>query len=129
MKPIPGTRGGAPWWTLAITSAMAIALGILLWPTTRHEPLPQRRFSVEIGPDALRGARITAILSPDGNRIAYIAGTATTQLATRRLDQANGVVLAGTDGASDPFFSPDGQWIGFFADARMKKVSVTGGQP
>ncbi|HXA53018.1 MAG TPA: hypothetical protein VNV86_22025 [Candidatus Acidoferrum sp.] len=129
MKPIPVTRGGAPWWTLAITGAIAIALGILLWRATRQEPRPPRRFSIEVGPDALRGARTTAILSPDGNRIAYIAGTATTQLATRRLDQANSVVLAGTDGASDPFFSPDGQWIGFFADGRMKKVSVQGGEP
>lgn len=129
MKRIAATRGGAPWWTLAVTGALAIALGILLWRVTRPELRPLRRYSVEIGPDALRGAHTTAILSPDGNRIAYIAGTATTQLATRRLDQATSVVLAGTDGASDPFFSPDGQWIGFFADGRMKKVSVQGGEP
>jgi serine/threonine-protein kinase len=114
---------------LALTSAISIALGILLWRATRPEPRPLERFSVEIGPDASRGARTTAVLSPDGTRIAYIAGTATTQLATRRLDQANSVVLAGTDGASDPFFSPDGQWIGFFADGRMKKVTVQGGAP
>src|SRR5260370_22092328 len=124
MKPIPVTRGGAPWWTLAITSAFATALGVLLGRATRHEPQPLRRFSVEIRPDALRGARTTAILSPDGTRIAYIAGTATTQLATRRLDQANTVVLAGTDGASDPFFSPHAQWIGFLTHGPLETGSV-----
>src|SRR5262249_54355845 len=37
--------------------------------------------------------------------------------------------LAGTEGASQPFFSPDGEWIGFFADDQMKKVAVAGGMP
>jgi Tol biopolymer transport system component len=36
---------------------------------------------------------------------------------------------SGTGGASDPFFSPDGQWVGFFADSKMKKISVLGGAP
>jgi serine/threonine-protein kinase len=36
-------------------------------------------------------------------------------------------LLAGTENAADPFFSPDGQWIGFFADQKMKKISVQGG--
>jgi hypothetical protein len=49
------------------------------------------------------------------------------QLATRLLDQANPTALAGTEGAADPFFSPDAQWIGFFAGRKMKKISVQGG--
>jgi len=49
------------------------------------------------------------------------------QLATRLLDQANLTLLPGTENAADPFFSPDGQWIGFFADEKMRKISVQGG--
>ena len=37
--------------------------------------------------------------------------------------------MAGTEGGSDPFFSPDGQWIGFFADGKLKKIAVQGGAP
>ena len=90
---------------------------------------PFMRFNVDLGPNALPGPRITAAISPDGTRLAYMArgpkGVA--QLATRRLDQENATALAGTDNATDPFFSPDSQWIGFFADQKMKKVSVQGG--
>jgi serine/threonine-protein kinase len=48
-------------------------------------------------------------------------------LFVRKLDQLQATPLAGTGDASSPFFSPDSQWIGFFSDARLKKVSITGG--
>ena len=38
-------------------------------------------------------------------------------------------MLSGTENGRDPFFSPDGKWIGFFADGKMKKISVQGGAP
>jgi Tol biopolymer transport system component len=87
------------------------------------------RFNVDLGPDAVAGPRITATISPDGSRLAYLARgpNGTPQLATRGLDQPQATLLAGTDGATDPFFSPDSQWIGFFAGANMKKVPVQGG--
>jgi Tol biopolymer transport system component len=49
------------------------------------------------------------------------------QLAMRRLDQSIVTILRGTEGAVDPFFSPDGQWIGFFAGQKLKKIPVQGG--
>jgi hypothetical protein len=52
-----------------------------------------------------------------------------TQLYRRSLDSADASALPGTDNAEAPFFSPDGAWIGFFADNRMKKVSLAGGPP
>ena len=45
----------------------------------------------------------------------------------RRLDQSIVTMLAGTEGAVDPFFSPDGQWIGFFAGQKLKKIPLQGG--
>ena len=73
------------------------------------------------GPGA-RGA--DAILSPDGTRLLYVSRS---RLFTRRLDQADATELPGTDGARAPFFSPDGQWVAFFAGGKLKKTSVQGG--
>ena len=55
--------------------------------------------------------------------------TGQNQLYTRRLDQLEAVPLAGTEAAREPFFSPDGRWIAFFADGKLKKMPVTGGAP
>jgi len=70
-------------------------------------------------------------ISPDASRIVFKAHgpNATTQLATRLLDQAQTNLLPGTENAIDPFFSPDGQWVGFFADGQLKKISMRGGAP
>ena len=52
-----------------------------------------------------------------------------TQLYVRGLDRAEATPIPGTEGASGPFFSPDGAWIGFWADNKIKKVPVAGGPP
>jgi serine/threonine-protein kinase len=49
------------------------------------------------------------------------------RIYVRSLDQLQATALSGTENAIDPFFSPDGQWIGFFADGKLKKISVQGG--
>src|ERR1700751_2859735 len=66
--------------------------------------------------------------SPDGNVLVF-AGTAgtTTRLYKRPLDKAEAVPIPGTEGGDGPFFSPDGQWLGFYADHSLKKVSTGGG--
>jgi serine/threonine-protein kinase len=89
---------------------------------------PLLRLSVDLGPEAGTGRNITAAISPDGNRLVFSARgpDGKTQLATRLLDQPQATLLSGTEGAADPFFSPDAQWIGFFAGGKMKKVSVRG---
>ena len=119
------------WITVAgvLVSAALIVLGTLLWSATRPVDRPLIRFSVDLGPEAVAGPRITTAISPDARRLAFVARGAggKEQLATRLLDQANPTFLAGTENASDPFFSPDSQWIGFFADGKMKKISVAGG--
>jgi serine/threonine-protein kinase len=123
-----GTTGWVP------AAFLAVALGIALWAPWRsgkHEDRPMTRFSVDLGPDAVRGPRVTAVLSPDGTRIVFTgrAEGGLVQLFTRRLDQPQSVPLAGTANAdtSYPFFSPDGQWIGFFAQRKIRKVAVQGG--
>jgi len=68
-------------------------------------------------------------ISPDGSRIVYTAGAADEgKLVVRSINRVDGDVLAGISGARSPFFSPDGQWVGFFqGNSQLKKIAVTGG--
>jgi len=90
--------------------------------------------SVDLGADAqvvtdLYGQGVATTLSPDGRTLAFVgrAGEGKSQLFIRPLEQLRAVPLAGTEGALNPFFSPDGQWIAFFADGKLKKIPTTGG--
>jgi Tol biopolymer transport system component len=67
-------------------------------------------------------------ISPDGQRVAYVMGEAATQqLYVRKLDQLEATAIRGIASARNPFFSPDGNWIGFWDATGLKKVSVNGG--
>ena len=67
-------------------------------------------------------------ISRDGSRIAYVGfRDGGRKLFLRNLGDAAPILLAGTEGARMPFFSPDGQWIGFFTNSRLKKVAVASG--
>ena len=67
-------------------------------------------------------------LSPDGTQLVYVAvhGSAR-QLYVRSLNDPGVKPIAGTEGGSNPFFSPNGQWIGFTADSKLKKIALSGG--
>jgi serine/threonine-protein kinase len=96
------------------------------WSTRPAELKPLVRLDVDLGTDVSLGSPYGAdqILSPDGTRLVYVSQG---RLFTRRLDQPNASELAGTQGADAPFFSPDGQWVAFFAQGKLKKISVVGG--
>ncbi len=113
---------------LALT-ATALAIGFVQRAPKPAQPM---RLSVDLGADATLSSTnfgAYAILSPDGTRLAFVAVGAdkTRRLYIRSLDQMQANVLSGTEGAGDPFFSPDDQWIAFFAGGKLKKVSVQGG--
>jgi hypothetical protein len=130
-------RTAAPWpWATA--AVLAIMAAVALWapwratrPGPEGTPLPLTRLSVDLGPDAMMGINLTAAISPDGRRLIFPARASNgkQQLATRLLDQAQASLLPGTENGRDPFFSPDNQWIGFFANGKLKKISVLGGAP
>ena len=94
-------------------------------------PRPLVRLNVDLGPEASLESLLgpPMVISPDGMRIAYVGTGADrkTRLYTRRLDQTQALMLTGTEGGLGPIFSPDGQWIAFFADGKLKKISVQGG--
>jgi eukaryotic-like serine/threonine-protein kinase len=67
-------------------------------------------------------------LSPDGTHLAYVARQGgTQQIYLRAMDSLEAKPIPETEGAINPFFSPDGQWLGFFAGGKLKKISVNGG--
>jgi serine/threonine-protein kinase len=133
----PAFAEEAPLWRRALPWAVAgvslLALVLSYWRPWQGPPEPKSavRLSAEIGADAsIRtdyGA--SAVLSPDGRRLAFTARATNQQpqLYLRSMDQLKATVLSGTDGARNPFFSPDGEWIAFFANGKLKKVSAQGG--
>ena len=72
---------------------------------------------------------IAVAISPDGTHLAYVASQGgIQQLYLRPLDSLESKPILGTEGTTNPFFSPDGQWIGFFAHGTLRKVFVSGEQ-
>jgi eukaryotic-like serine/threonine-protein kinase len=121
-----------PW----ACAAVAIALAAVIWVRDRPDtarPAPFVQFEVELKSDGVLASDVgtAVVVSPDGTRVVFVSRTADgrTHLSTRRLDQPTVLPLPGTDGARGPFVSPDGRWVGFWADGKLKKVSVDGGSP
>jgi serine/threonine protein kinase len=126
--PAPSARPTWPPWVAAgVLALVAVTSSWIAYRSTRPADLkPIVRLDVDLGHDvylnALGGSDI--ILSSDGTRIAYLSRN---HLFTRKLDQPGATELPVTAGATSPFFSPDGQWIGFFAGGKLRKISVDGG--
>ena len=114
--------------TAAAVTAITIAIltSWIAWRATRPIERPLTRLSVDLGPEAIAGLNTTVAISPDGRRVVFPTKRG---LTTRLLDQAEPTLLLGTEGGSDAFLSPDGQWIGFFSGTQLKKISVQGGAP
>lgn len=80
--------------------------------------------------ETLKGTEPALAISREGGTLVYAAGHGdTTRLYLRALDSFEATPIPGTEGARAPFFSPDGEWVGFFADHAVKKVSLRGGAP
>jgi serine/threonine-protein kinase len=130
---VPARRRAIPWAVAALMTLAFLVTGVLLWHARRPVEHPLMRLSVDLGPDALVGFSASAALaiSPDGQRLVFPARSpdGKQQLATRLLDQTQSAILRGSENGSDPFFSPDGQSVGFFADRKLKTVSLHGGSP
>jgi serine/threonine-protein kinase len=127
----PSRAAALPWLAAGALAVALVIAGAGWWRAARPPDRPLMRLSVDLGPDALVGFNTTIAISPDGTRLVYPARgrDGRQQLATRLLSDSKVTLLPGTESAADPFFSPDGQWTGFFADGKLKKISVQGGAP
>jgi serine/threonine-protein kinase len=129
-RPAP-VHSRLPWVVAACATLAALAAIFFAWRQSAVPDRPLMHIRMDLGPDAVAGARLTAAISPDGRRIAYItrASDGRQQLTARQFDQTTPVTFAGTDGAEEPFFSPDGQWIGYRVGYRLMKIAAHGGAP
>jgi serine/threonine-protein kinase len=122
-------------WALATVLAVALAVSIAVRLRVAVSPIDHSsmRLDLDLGPDVSLGSSIgpAVILSPDGTRMVFVSlgSDGIQRLLTRRLDQPKITHMPGTDGAYAPFFSPDGQWVGFFAQGKLRKTRIDGGDP
>jgi len=127
---------------LGTATALVACAALAVWALNRSgnpAATPVRRWNIVLpdsapldyfAPSRFGEGQPALAIARDGTRIAYVARyRGTTMLCLRQLDEAVSHQLAGTEGASQPFFSPDGEWIGFFAGGELKKVAVAGGMP
>jgi len=125
----PHPRRAFPW---GVATVLAIALAVLAFVHFREfrgEPAVVR-FTIAPPEKTAFNIMGPAVLSQDGSRIAFSATSADgmSRLWIRSLDAVNARPLAGTEGATFPFWSPDGAFLGFFAGGKLKKVDISGGR-
>ena len=130
---VPAKRGRRQAVVLGLAVLVgAVVAGLAVWnlkPAPAPLARPVSRTVIPLPPDEQLTASADSMLalSLDGTQLAYVAGTTTQRIYVRAFDTLEAKLLAGTEGASSPFFSPDGQWIGFFAGGKLKKVADSGG--
>jgi serine/threonine-protein kinase len=132
----PGRHRKVSIVVVALGTALAVATAAALWGWLRPAPAPLlSQFSLALRPNQAMqqplgtgGARIA--LSPDGRALVYSGpGEGGTRLWLRRIDQLDATPIAGTEGAASPFFSPDGQRIGFIKDGTQVRIASLAGAP
>ena len=126
------SRERLAWAVAAVFAVATVALSVAIWqrPRTTARPvrtsvLPPEKTTYHFTGD---GAGPVAV-SPDGLQLAFVAtdSSGKSLLWARPLDAPVSRALAGTDGATYPFWSPDSRYIGFFADGKLKKIEASGG--
>jgi len=122
---------GPRWRTLVaggLIIVVALLAGFFISRSLKETPAAQPvvRLTYTIPADQVPGAqqRNRVAISPDGSKLVYAANE---RLYIKNLDSLEAVELQGTERAMGPFFSPDGQWVGFLSRPHLKKVPVSGG--
>jgi Tol biopolymer transport system component/tRNA A-37 threonylcarbamoyl transferase component Bud32 len=131
-----GLRPGWMQWALAAIVLGAVGAGLALWIQAKKND-PARAAIVRTTIVLPGGAKLASgdrelplAISPDGSRIAYVADEDGRRvLYVREMNSLEPRALAGADEARHPFFSPDGESVGYFADGALQRVPVSGGLP
>ncbi|HYN06357.1 MAG TPA: protein kinase [Vicinamibacterales bacterium] len=134
--PLPRRAAGTLWTWMAIAVAVAaVTFAVWTWrgrSDGASDSGRATRFVLDFAAIQVRSTQAGpyVTISPDGRRVVF-AGSAggPGQLFLRTMDSLSPVAITGTEGGVRPFFSPDGNWLGFFADRKLKKVSMSGGEP
>lgn len=120
-------RFAVPAWVLAFAAISVIALAVFAVFLLHRSPAPGPLARVNILlPEKSRA--LSLAVSPDGHFVAVVlVKDGKQQIWIRALDSAEMTPLAGTEGAANPFWSPDERFIAFFADAKLKRIDRSGG--
>ena len=123
----------------AMVGAFVAGGAVVRWTTPSREVSPVLEFSATLPVDAPlalgRGIPIgfdmrLLDVSSDGTRVVYVADRdSTTQLYVARVGEFGAIPLEGTEGATNPFFSSDGDWVGYVSGQNLNRVSLQGGRP
>ena len=117
------------WITAGVLGAALLVGSVVAAVALRRGAPPPTvmRFEIQTPPTSDPGS---FALSSDGRQLTFVATVdRAPRLWVRPLDQVTAQPLAGTEGASDPFWAPDGTAIGFFADGKLKRIDLGGGTP
>ena len=136
MRAIAGVYLPLPIPATVAALGLLVIGGLAVWRLTPADPRLIVRMPIPLGVEERLSntGRHAVAISPDGSHIVYSANDG---LSLRPVDQLQATALAGTSdgdgvgipGARNPFFSPDGLWIGFHAGGQLKKISISGGAP
>jgi eukaryotic-like serine/threonine-protein kinase len=115
------------WGGAFILLAAALTVLSVIHYSQAPVEVPYMQLQVNTGPTS---APTSIAISPNGRLLAFVASEkGKQQLWLRRLDSVKAQPLPGTENATLPFWSPNSQSIGFFADAKLKKIDIASGQP
>ena len=109
--------------------ALAAVAGVTWYVARRPAPTPRMQFAMDV-PDEMSISHMA--LSQDGSTLVFVSPEESSDLPMlylQRVGSPNVTPLAGTQGASYPFWSPDGAYVGFFATGKLQKIAVAGGAP
>jgi len=114
----------------------SVAVAFLIAVKSANTPLPPASRSYVLPPEGATFNLVnddggSVVLSPNGRKLAFVAvgSTGPARIWIRGLAKLSADPLEGTEGATFPFWSPDGQWIAFFAEGKLKKIRLAGGAP
>jgi len=131
--PVVAKRKNRERLWMAAAAVLGIATVLLAVRSFRPSTSGTRtvRLSLMQPANAAYESMTSMAVSPDGRRIAFVGQTADDKrsLWVRELDALKPRSLAGTEGATLPFWSPDNRFLGFFADGKLKKIDASGGPP
>jgi len=147
-EPLASTKGLRTWKAIAlllglVVIGMAATIIYSFFRTTPAAPVVRSRIDLPAGTQLIAGTepsgklltqnRTELALSPDGRYLVYSASSdgqeSNARLYRHALENAKGEEIPGTEGGRTPFFSPDGKWIGFWAQNKLWKVPASGGIP